>query len=586
MGAKYKIVVKDQQGTKTAYSLRDRSIVGRRAPADIVLGGKVVSSQHAKFEVLGDRVMVEDLGSANGVYVNGEKIDRPVFLTKTDVVQIGEYQCKVKRSDGAAEEGAPAAAPASTRKAPASLDMPLVPNFSGGAAPAASRRAPPDDAPPIKFAAAAHASAAHAPAAPDDGIEEIEDDFPPPVAIASKRPESMIDHDDSSSGSHMAVEAVPPPEPKPAAEAKPEVRTDDDYLMVFLQPIRKFLEDPTLSEIMVNRFDEIWIERKGKIIRTDARFGSDMALRAAIENVANAVGRRIDEMSPQLDARLPDGSRVHAVLPPCARKGCCLDIRKFSREKLTIDKLIEFGSMTPDMAKFLDGTVKIAKNLMVSGGTGSGKTSLLNVVSSLIPEHDRILVIEDAAELQLQQEHILPFETRTADKKGKGLVSIRHLIHSALRLRPDRIVIGEIRGGEALDLLQAMNTGHGGSMSTIHANSPADTLSRLETCCLMAGVDLPHRAIRDQIASAIEVVVYTARLNDGSRKTMSIAEIAGQHEDGKYKVNEIFKFEREGISKEGKVIGRHRATGNLPTYYEQFQHAGIDMPRSMFERGK
>jgi len=348
----------------------------------------------------------------------------------------------------------------------------------------------------------------------------------------------------------------------------------------FLAPVIKHLDDPEVSEIMINSPDEIWVEKNGRVEKTDNFFESHEALMSAVVNISQFVQRRINSEQPYMDARLPDGSRIHVILPPCARKGVCMSVRKFAADVLTINKLIQFGSLTDEAAKFLSGCVALKKNIIVSGGTGSGKTSLLNAISSLVPDHERIIVIEDSAELQLQQAHVLPLETKMADNQGRGEVTIRDLLKSTLRLRPDRIIIGEIRGGEALDLLQAMNTGHGGTMGTIHANSPLDALSRLETLSLFSGVELPLSAISSQIASAIDMVIQTSRYHDGSRKISYISEILNLDTHGNYHLSDIFEFKQHGI-KEGKILGELCPTGEAPSFAKDFEMSGLELPQSM-----
>ena len=356
----------------------------------------------------------------------------------------------------------------------------------------------------------------------------------------------------------------------------------NSYLALFFEPIRQFLQDDAVSEILINGPNQVYIELKGKLIATEARFVSEPALKAAAVNVAKNVGRLLNDENPRLDARLPDGSRVHAVIPPLARCGTVVAIRKFKKEKLTIAQLIEFGSITADGAQLIDTIVKLHKNVIVSGATSSGKTSVLNVLSAFIPENERILVIEDASELQLQQKHTVCFETRKPDKNGQGEVSIRDLIHSSLRLRPDRLVIGEIRGGEALDLLQALNTGHAGSMSTIHANSPRDCLSRIETCSLLSGIDIPLSALRSQVASAINAVVHTARLSDGSRKIVAVSEVLGL-KDGEYVLNDLYAFRIRGIGPDGSLDGGFTGFGNTPTFLHDAQLRKLPLNEAMFE---
>ena len=360
---------------------------------------------------------------------------------------------------------------------------------------------------------------------------------------------------------------------KPAAS--PAQKGGLSYLYLFFAPVQEYLMDDDVSEVMINGPRQIYVERKGKLSAVPAQFASEQALQAAVMNVARSVGRFFDKDNPRLDARLPDGSRVHAVMPPLCRSGTIVAIRKFRREKLTIQQLIEFGSLTPEAARVIEIIVKLGKNLIVSGATSSGKTSVLNVLSSLIPEHERILVLEDATELQLQQTHKVCFETRKADEYGKGEVSIRDLLHSALRLRPDRIIVGEIRGGEALDLLQAMNTGHDGSMSTIHANSARDSLFRLETCALLSGVEIPLSALREQVGSAIHIVIQTARLFDGTRKITGITEVLGL-KDHAYDYRDILMFQQEGLTDDGRIKGRHAFTGYQPTFMKLAQQRGFD----------
>ena len=357
---------------------------------------------------------------------------------------------------------------------------------------------------------------------------------------------------------------------------------DTSFLVLFFEPIRQFLEDDDVSEIMVNGPQQIYIECKGKLEPTDARFVSEPALKAAAVNVAKSVGRLLNEDHPRLDARLPDGSRVHAVIPPLSRAGTVVAIRKFRKEKLTMDQLVSYDSASADGAHLLDVIVKLHKNIIVSGATSSGKTSVLNVLSSFIEDTERILVIEDSSELQLGQVHTVCFETRKPDEKGKGEVSIRDLLHSALRLRPDRLVIGEIRGGESLDLLQALNTGHAGSMSTIHANSPVDCLSRIETCALLSGIDIPLSALRSQVASAVNVVVHTARLTDGSRKITHVSEVLPL-KDGEYDVRDLYVFHRTGLDEEGRIIGVHGGTGQSPTFLEDAKLSGLPLDASIFK---
>ncbi|WP_146646055.1 ATPase, T2SS/T4P/T4SS family [Labilithrix luteola] len=343
-----------------------------------------------------------------------------------------------------------------------------------------------------------------------------------------------------------------------------------------LGPLERFLADPAISEVMVVDPNTIYIEQNGKIVLSHARFTDDERVRAVIERIVTPLGRRIDESSPLVDARLKDGSRVNAVIRPIALRGSCITIRKFAKVPLTLDKLVSYGSMTKRMGIFLTRCVHAKKNVVISGGTGSGKTTLLNVLSAAIPEDERIVTIEDAAELQLKQPHVVSLETRPANLEGRGEYTIRDLVKNALRMRPDRIVVGECRGGEALDMLQAMNTGHDGSLTTTHANSPEEALSRLETLVLMAGVDLPVRAIREQIASSVHVIVQQSRLSDGSRRVTAISEVIGiERETSEIELRPIFQFVRTGTGPGGKVEGEYRATGYLPSFLPLFIVMGL-----------
>ncbi|MBX3225729.1 MAG: Flp pilus assembly complex ATPase component TadA [Labilithrix sp.] len=343
-----------------------------------------------------------------------------------------------------------------------------------------------------------------------------------------------------------------------------------------LGPLERFLSDGTITEIMVVDPNTIYIEQNGKITLSQQRFTDDERVRAVIERIVTPLGRRIDESSPLVDARLKDGSRVNAVIRPIALRGSCITIRKFSKVPLTLEKLVSYGSITDRMGRFLTRCVHAKKNIVISGGTGSGKTTLLNVLSGAIPEDERIVTIEDAAELQLKQPHVVSLETRPANLEGRGEYTIRDLVKNALRMRPDRIVVGECRGGEALDMLQAMNTGHDGSLTTTHANSPVEAISRLETLVLMAGVDLPLRAIRDQISNAVHVIVQQSRLSDGTRKVTAISEVTGIDSDtSEIELRPIFEFIRTGTGPKGEVQGEYRATGYLPSFLQTFIVMGL-----------
>ncbi len=358
---------------------------------------------------------------------------------------------------------------------------------------------------------------------------------------------------------------------------------DNDTTRSFLSPILPFLDDESVSEILINSFNDVYIERAGKLEKTDASFYDEDSLYAAVRNIAQYVGRRIDEDEPILDARLPDGSRIHIVIPPCAKDGIYMTIRKFGKEAVEMKDLIAFGALSVEMARFIHICVQMKRNLIVSGQTSSGKTTLLNAVSSFIPKDQRIIVIEDSSELQLQQPHAIRMEVLKNDRVH---IDIRGLVKSSLRLRPDRVVIGEVRGPEALDLLQAMTTGHSGSMATLHANNPKQALSRLETLIMMNKLEMPLIAIRSQVAGAIQIIVQASRLNDGSRKLTHISEVIGLDENGNYIVNDVFLNEVVGIEKSGKLKTRFIATGYRPSFIEDATRQGIKVPDSLFEGPK
>ncbi|SEM94276.1 pilus assembly protein CpaF [Mesobacillus persicus] len=364
-------------------------------------------------------------------------------------------------------------------------------------------------------------------------------------------------------------------------EDKQEVLNYVKHELLAYGPITPLLENPQVNEVMVNGPGEVYFEKNGRLLRSDATFQDDQHVLRVIEKIVAPIGRRVDESSPMVDARLPDGSRVNAIIPPLALKGPSLTIRKFSEKPFTIHDLISFGTLSDDMAEFLDVCVKSQLNVFISGGTGSGKTSTLNVLSSFIPNEERIVTIEDAAELKLNQEHIVSLESRPANIEGKGEISIRDLVRNSLRMRPDRIVVGEVRGAEALDMLQAMNTGHDGSLSTGHANSPRDLISRLETMVLMAGYELPVKAIREQIASAIDLIVQQARLKDGTRRITHITEVLGM-EGETIVLQDLYVFRETGRVDDGRIEGKFTPTGIRPKFTDQLELNGYTVPASWF----
>ncbi|MGZ6347841.1 MAG: CpaF family protein, partial [Anaerolineales bacterium] len=346
-------------------------------------------------------------------------------------------------------------------------------------------------------------------------------------------------------------------------------------------PLQPLLDDPEVSEVMVNGPQKVYVEKHGQLIRTDVTFEDEAHVIRVIDRILVPLGRRVDSDSPTVDARLPDGSRVNAVVRPVAIDGPSITIRKFRKEKLSIPQLVEFGTLTQNMADFLKACVLARLNILISGGTGSGKTTLLNLLSGFIPENERILTIEDAAELQLEQDHVLRLETKPPSEKGGSMTTIRDLVRNSLRMRPDRIIVGECRGGEAMDMLQAMNTGHDGSLTTLHANSPRDALSRLETMVLMAGMELPLKVVRQQISSAIDLIVQQSRLKDGTRRITAITEVAGMEGDTVV-LTDIFKFDQTGIGENGKVLGDFKPTGMRPLFSPRLEAAGYKLEAELF----
>ena len=395
--------------------------------------------------------------------------------------------------------------------------------------------------------------------------------------LSSLTPEQVHAEVSRLAESVLAQEAMPL-----SAAERERLVNDVQHELFGLGPLEPLLADPTISDILVNSHHTIYIERRGKIEATNVRFKDDEHLMRVIERIVSSVGRRIDESSPMVDARLKDGSRVNAIIPPLSLDGPVLSIRRFGAEPLRMNKLLEKQALTPDMAAMFEMCVNAKLNVLISGGTGAGKTTLLNALSAYIPSDERIVTIEDSAELQMQQPHVVRLETRPPNIEGKGEVNQRDLVKNALRMRPDRIVIGEVRGAEAIDMLQAMNTGHDGSLTTVHANSPRDALARLETMIQMTGMRLSDRAMRQQIASAINLVIQAARLTDGTRRITSISEITGM-EGETITMQEVFIFDRKGVDKDGRVIGKFRPTGVRPRFAERLKTYGLQLPRSFFE---
>ncbi|MBN1670000.1 MAG: Flp pilus assembly complex ATPase component TadA [Kiritimatiellae bacterium] len=532
----------------------------------IVLPGREVSWRHAVLSVLAEGIWVEDLVSSFGTYIDGRRVEGRVPLGPGQELRVGLYVL-VALPDGEQPKPEP--------EAPA-------PKPAAAPAPAAPAAAP--------EAFALKVTDTPLGAAERKGDErrrvikrQIHDELLKRLDIR-RLTANRVEEADLKRRARTTIDQIIgevakrlPPEMEPTALAK-EIYDE----AVGLGPLEDLLADAEVTEIMVNGPDQVYVERAGKLHLTAKTFVDENSVHAVIERIVAPIGRRIDESQPYVDARLPDGSRVNAIIHPLSLSGPCITIRKFSKEPFTVEDLVGFGTLPPLMAEFIRGCVLARKNIVISGGTGSGKTTLLNVVSSYLPQQERIVTIEDAAELRLTQAHVIRLEARPPNIEGRGAVTVRDLVRNALRMRPDRIVVGECRGGEALDMLQAMNTGHEGSLTTVHANSPRDVISRLETMVLMAGMELPLRAIREQIGSAIHLIVHLARLSDGSRKIVRVAEVVGLEMD-KITMQDLFAFKQRGIGPDGKVLGEFGPTGSVPTFIEEFKANGITLPTAVFD---
>jgi len=520
--------------------------VGRSPDNRIVLNDGKVSRAHLSLACRGDAVWVTDLGSTFGTLVNGKKLTAPVALAPGDRVQVGGY---VLVLGGGPAKGAAAA--------------------DGAKRPA---REPEEGVIGQDPALAAMAVLY------TDEMMGMKRRIHEQVLFKLNLPEiatKQLQDDELRGKLEIALDQVL----REVRHELPRELTNDLFRQTLLDeligygPVTPMLRDPEVDEVMVNGPNRIFVERKGRLYETGARFFDERHLLTIIQRIVEPLGRHVDEASPMVDARLPDGSRVNAVIPPLALDGASVTVRKFAKRKLTVDDLIAFGSMTREMALFLEEAVRARQNIVVSGGTGSGKTTLLNVLSQFIPHSERLVTIEDSAELKLSHRNIVRLEARPANIEGRGRVAIRDLVINALRMRPDRIVVGECRGPEALDMLQAMNTGHDGSLTTVHANTPRDALSRLENMVMMAGFELPSAAIREQIASAVNLIVQQNRLPDGSRKIVQVSEVTGR-EGAAILLQDIFVFEQKGFSPEGKVLGQMVATGNIPQFVEELKVKG------------
>lgn len=519
--------------------------VGRLRESSIPLEEREVSRRHAQFTCRGGSLYVVDIGSRIGTLLNGRRISEETHLSDTDQVRIGNTVFTFGSS------AAPSADPAAK------------------SAPSPHVEAKPDFLSMFKDATVLYS----------DKMMELKSRIHTVILTRLNASESALNKADDK----VLVEKAQLCLDQVMREFRHEFPGDIDMDVVRQSlvdellgfgPLSPMIRAKEVSEIMVNGPDRIFVESRGKIYETGVRFFNERHLVQIIQRIVEPLGRHIDDASPMVDARLPDGSRVNAIIPPLALDGASVTIRKFAEKKLTTDDLIAFGSMTKDMALFLEEAVKSRQNILVSGGTGSGKTTLLNILSQFIPEGERIVTVEDSAELKLSHRNIVRLEARPANTEGKGRVAIRDLVVNCLRMRPDRIVVGECRGAEALDMLQAMNTGHDGSLTTAHANSPRDVLTRLENMVMMAGYDLPSSAIREQIASAVDLIVQQTRLGDGSRKIVKIVEVTGREGDV-IQMQDIFEFKQTGIDAGGKILGEYQATGNIPYFIDERRRRGV-----------
>ncbi len=540
-------------------------LIGRGEKCNMRLEDPSVSESHAKLTLTPSDAWIEDLGSSNGTAVNSRPIDRVTRLSKEDIVAIGGSVFRVELKQEVAAQP-PQPPPQQSASAPVSRSV------SSYVSPVAA--VPPEAPPRVDPLAGLRRQVK----------EQIHAELIKRLDL-KRLATSAVSEDDLERRVRETLESIL----KEVTQRKalptglePQALVDELYNeAVKLGPVERFLADDTVTEIMINGAEHVYVERGGRLVLTDQTFMDDASVLAVIERIVAPLGRRIDESQPYVDARLADGSRVNAIIAPLSLIGPCVTIRKFAKKVLTREDFVRFGTWTDAMADFLTVCVRLRKNIVVSGGTGSGKTTLLNVLSSFIPQSDRILTIEDAAELRLNQPHVVRLEARPPNIEGKGAITIRDLVRNALRMRPDRIIVGECRGGEALDMLQAMNTGHDGSLTTVHANSPRDVISRLETMVLMSGVELPSRAIREQIASAINIIVQEARLADGSRRIIAISEIMGM-EGQQIVMQDLFTFKQTGVDPTGRIIGHLSATGAMPSFFEQLAAGGIELDPSIF----
>lgn len=545
-------------------------VIGKDKQHKVSLHGFKVSKEHAKLYINDEGIFLEDRASRTGTQVNGIKVDSAGPLTISDLIEIGGYHIRVELNENfdSLKKKEPEVSETNT-KTETRDDFIQVNSQS-----VEVHKEPSEDETLTRKRIKKR----------NELRKEVHKELIKQIDLRRVNVSEMSD-EELRTQSKGLIESI-------IFKLQIPVNVDFDELCkevldetIGLGPLENIISDPDVSEIMVNSHDEIFYEKAGKLFLSDVAFTDDQAVLSAIERIVTPLGRRIDEGQPMVDARLKDGSRVNAIIPPLALKGPCITIRKFMARKLEAEDLVNFGSMSPAMVKFLQMTVVNKRNVVISGGTGSGKTTLLNVLSNFIPDDERIITVEDAAELKLYQPNLVSLEARPPNQEGKGAIEIRDLVKNCLRMRPDRIVVGECRGGEALDMLQAMNTGHDGSLTTAHANTPRDCISRLEVMVMMAGMDLPIQAIREQIGSAVNMIVQQSRFSDGSRRVTSICEVTGV-EGNVLQLSEIFKFKQTGYDTNGKVQGDYVPTGMIPEFYEKLRERGVDVDLGIFKTGQ
>ena len=537
-----------------------RCVMGSGWRSDIALKGKQISKQHAVIERGDSGVMISDLGSVAGTWVNRERIVQYGPVQPEDEIIVGEFRITV------IDRPQQVRLPEKVQFVPVAASEPSMLE--------SSNESTSPDSGPILIPRIDHVLLEWRRRVHQKIIEVMD--------LRRKDLHNMNDAQVRRESESLLDEIMRDFEHAiPATIDRQRLRKDVLDEAIGLGPLQPLLEDDDVSEVMVNSASQIFVERKGRLSLSDCCFTSDQAVLSVIERIITPLGRRIDEASPMVDARLKDGSRVNAIIPPLAIKGPCITIRKFSKKRLHFSNLVDYGSLSDDMVKFLRVCVERKKNIVVSGGTGSGKTTLLNVLSNLIPNDERVVTVEDAAELQLNQPNLVSLESRPANLEGRGQISIRDLVRNALRMRPDRIVVGECRGPETIDMLQAMNTGHDGSLTTAHANSPRDVISRMEVMVMMAGMDLPIQAIREQIASAVDIIVQQKRFPCGARKVTYITEVVGM-ESGTIQLQNIFLYRQDGIDAQNRVRGVFHACGFVPTFYEDLKLTGAELDLGIF----